>query len=629
MSLSLWTRLFNWKKLRRTPLPSAIAVTMSEGSSTVDKGTDRVVRVTVLRTGARYSGTLTPSTNSLPSGVSASFSPATLSPSDGFTDMTLTADSGAGSITDDAYTVTVSGTGINAVTVNQLVTVPSPVPPQSISIAPDDDTVSIVQGQTADITYTLTRVGAYTADVPLAVTGLPSGVTASYPDGQTYSGSDQTKRVRLTVDIAASTVTNDAFTTTAAGDGGSVSDATDNGTVTVTAYVPPSGATPARGDDFTGYADNAAFLAETGTLASGKKYQVNGIYGANNGACSLDTTVTYNGHPTIKFRWWDGSTTTPRLYANGATIASCWTQRIFKYQPGFSLNLNNGYSGAKAQKTANYTYSGATGRSLGAITNGTNNVPGAVGNSGDIQWESQHDSGGSVADNSIYLNVTLRGVIASGSAMFDDDTWYEEIVHFEAVSTYHSRTRVWLNKVGETRTLLCTINNHDRDYAAPTGIGSQYFFDTFNASSGGAPVGVDQACWLGEWQTYDDATDPDPFGLGYTGGVNCTLDAAIDNANVSLTAGGSSATRTVTFTRGSDLTSRAVETQTGDFWPAGLFVSYSKTSIPSAENTVTLTLTAGAACAPGTYTRNIMFRTTQRSGVGQASAYVAITFTVT
>lgn len=625
MSLSLWTRLNNWRRLRRTAEPPSFTLSAAESASTVDKGTTRVVRISVFYSGVRYPGTLTPSTNSLPSGVTASFSPATLTAADGYTDMSLIVSAGAGSITDDAYTVSLTGSGINGKTLNQTITVPSPTPPTSISIAPDDDTVSVTQGSTVDITYTLTRVGAYTADVTLALTGLPSGVTASYPNGATYTGSDQTKIARLTADIAASTVTDDAFTATASGSG--VTDATDNGTVTVVAYVPPSGATPARGDDFTGYANNAAFLAEVGTLASGKKYSQ--IYGSGNGACSLDTTTLYNGHPTIKFRWWDASTTAPRLYANGAPIASCWTQRIFKYQPGFSLNLNNGYGGAKAQKTANYTYSGATGRSLGAITNGTNNVPGATGNSGDIQWESQHDSGGSVADNSIYLNVTLRGVIASGSALFDDGEWYEEIVHFEAVDTYHSRTRVWLNKVGATRTLLCTINNQDRDYAAPTGIGSQYFFDTFNASSGGAPVGVDQACWLGEWWTYDDATDPDPFGLGYTGGVNCTLASVIDNANVSLTAGGASATRTVTFTRGSDLSTRAVETQTGDFWPAGLFVSYSKTSIPSAENTVTLTLTAGAACAPGTYTRNIMFRTTQRSGVGQASSYVAITFTVT
>lgn len=626
MSLSLWTRLFNWKQIRRSPSPSTITVTTSESSSTVDKGTTRVVRVTVLRTGARYTGTLTPSTNSLPSGVTSSFSPSTLSPSDGFTDMTLTADAGAGSITDDAYTVTISGTGINAKTVNQTITVPDPLPPQSISIAPDDDTVSIQQGQSADITYTLTRAGAYTADVPLAVTGLPSGVTASYPDGQTYQGSEQTKRVRLTVDIAASTVTNDAFTTTAAGDGGSVTDATDSGTVTVTA-APSAGGTPDIFEDWSDYANEAALDADKSTSSgAGKKYVT--VTGVGNGSLSFDASVTFNGHKTLRGRIWPSSTTKPLVEAWHSSAASCWVRRVVRWSPGFSNVINNGYTGGKSHKQTNYALAGVQGRVLGTIANATNNVPGGQTNSGDLAYEVHHKTG---SPSAVYLYAKLRDVYLSASdAMYTTGDWYEEIVHTLRVDAQTTKVRVWFNKVGATRTLLCTLVSADGDYPAGSGVGSLKFFDTFNALDGGAPAtGVDQSFYLGEWEVYDDSGADDPYGLGYTAGDDVSLSAVADNATVAITAGGASVARTITVTRGADLSTRRVFLEKSPVnWPSGLSVSFSAATIANGSTSSTLTFTATGATVAGVYACNVRAVTEARGGYGAASDYVTFNVTV-
>ena len=630
MSLSLWTRLNNWRRLRRTAEPPSFTLSAAESASTVDKGTTRVVRLNVVYAGSRFGGTLTPSTNSLPSGVTASFSPATLTAADGFVDMSLIVDAGAGTITDDAYTVTLSGTGINGKTINQTVTVPDPLPPESISIAPDDDTVSVTQGSTVDITYTLTRVGAYTADVPLSITGLPSGVTASYPNGATYSGNDQTKIVRLTADIAASTVTDDAFTATAAGDGGSVADATDSGTVTVVAYVAPPAATPVTGDDFSSYANTAALSANVGTQASGKLYNDTATKGLSNGAVTLDASVTLDGHATCRFRIWDAGSTAPRLASNTfTTIANSWTRRVVRWSPGFSLNLNNGYTGGKAHKQTNYALAGVQGRVLGSMVNGSGS-PGAVGNGGQMAYESHHRTGGSQDVTAVYLYAVLRSLVTGPDSVFDDGLWYEEITHVERVASGHTRSRIWFHEYGATPALLCTLDNKEGDYAAPAGVNQCTFFDTFNALQIGPPAtGTDQSAWLGLWDVYDEATDPDPFGLGYTGGANVSLDMSIDDDTIALTAGGAGVTQTVTLTRGSDLTSQSVVMEKGDAWPTGLSVSFAQSTVPSGTTTVAATFTASASCAPGTYTRRIAGVTTGKTGVGAASDFIPITFTIT
>src|SRR5262249_50710539 len=49
-----------------------------------------------------------------------------------------------------------------------------------VTVAPDP--VKLAAGKSIDITVKITRMAGYTAKVPLAVLGLPNGVTATTPD---------------------------------------------------------------------------------------------------------------------------------------------------------------------------------------------------------------------------------------------------------------------------------------------------------------------------------------------------------------------------------------------------------------------------------------------------------------
>lgn len=620
MSLPLWTRLFNWKQIRRSPSPSTITVATNESSSTVDKGTTRVVRVTVLRTGARYTGTLTPSTDSLPSGVTSSFSPSTLSPSDGFTDMTLTADAGAGSITDDAYTVTISGTGINAKTVNQTITVPDPLPPQSISIAPDNDIVSVTQGTAVDVAYTLTRVGAYAADVTLAITGLPTGVTVSYPNGATYSGSDQVKVARLSADISAPTVTTDAYTATAAGAG--VTDATDNGTVTVTAASTPSTPTPLYYDGFDTYANSAALYADVGTLAAGKRY--NAIAGTGIGATSLDTSVTYKGNPTVRGRFWSSSGTTPGITANGTRLTTMWWRWSQRWDPGFSLDFKNGYTGGKAHKMSNASFNGLYGRVLHAWTNGVG-TPGATsGNDGDFQLEGMSKTGANT-----FVSPTIIRATTDGYNMFHDGEWYEVITYFNITGANSYELHSWMQRDGLTPVRRCSIRIEDLDQGVTTGLTPFRIMDTFNnLAAGPPPSGVDQSTYIGDWQIWNGTVDADPLGIGTTIGTDVDFTAVLSDNTVDV-ARGSSTPVTMTFSRSSGLATKNMTVNQPTNMPSGVSISYTATTITPAITSITVTVSATAGATPGAYTRNINVVHGGVGGQGARARSIPITITVT
>jgi hypothetical protein len=115
---------------------------------------------------------------------------------------------------------------------NRIIEPPPDPPPGSITLDVAPTSGSVTQGSTTDYTATLARTN-YTDTVTLVTTGLPTGVTASYPNGDTFTGAQTTRTLRLTAAGNAPVVTNDSFTVTASGSG--VTDATDTATITVVA----------------------------------------------------------------------------------------------------------------------------------------------------------------------------------------------------------------------------------------------------------------------------------------------------------------------------------------------------------------------------------------------------------
>jgi hypothetical protein len=108
---------------------------------------------------------------------------------------------------------------------------PPPDDPDTIAISTTFLSCLLVQGGTVTRPITLVRGGGYTADVALAVAGLPTGVTGSFSDA-TLTGGELTSTLTLTATGVAPVVISDPFTVTASGAG--VTSSVLSMTVTVT-----------------------------------------------------------------------------------------------------------------------------------------------------------------------------------------------------------------------------------------------------------------------------------------------------------------------------------------------------------------------------------------------------------
>jgi Alginate lyase len=112
----------------------------------------------------------------LPTGVTYSFSPATVVGA-GTSTLTITA---GGTARSGTYALTITGTAGSATYANPLTLLVN-APNASFTIAPASSVVAIVGGDTANIPITMTPVNDYVGAVNLSVTsGLPTGATATF-----------------------------------------------------------------------------------------------------------------------------------------------------------------------------------------------------------------------------------------------------------------------------------------------------------------------------------------------------------------------------------------------------------------------------------------------------------------
>jgi hypothetical protein len=130
-----------------------------------------------------FTGPVTLGATGLPSGATASFSPASITTS-GSSTMTVTTTSGAST---GSSTVTIQGTA-GSLTNSASVTLIVSGPDFSISATPSS--FSVVPGASATYTVTVGALYGFTGQVSLTATGLPAGASASFsPSSITPSGS--------------------------------------------------------------------------------------------------------------------------------------------------------------------------------------------------------------------------------------------------------------------------------------------------------------------------------------------------------------------------------------------------------------------------------------------------------
>lgn len=228
----------------------------------------------------------------------------------------------------------------------RLLVAPPPATP-AFSIAVSNSAPSVVQGGTVDYTATLTRVGGHTADVVLSITGLPADVSASFPDGDTFSGGTTTRTVRLTAAGGATLVNNDAFVLTATSS--EAGPDTENQTVSVVAAGSfaanlPSGMTLIADSSFESFTSTTASSSDADGIEV-----INWASNITEDAASFGVRSSDNsgGHGSKSIRAWfpgdhAGEGVGPlTLMVSGINAVEHYMACRMRYSPGYVFHTNS------------------------------------------------------------------------------------------------------------------------------------------------------------------------------------------------------------------------------------------------------------------------------------------------
>jgi uncharacterized membrane protein len=308
-----------------------------------------------------FSGSVNLAASNLPSGVTASFSP---DPTSGSSTLTLTASSTA---TPGQYNITITGTSGN-LTASTVLSVAVAVPSFTMTAY----NTSVGQGGSGTTSVYVGGQNGFNGSVTLAVTGLPSGVTASFsPNPTTYSST-----ITLT---ASSSVPLGQYTVTVTGASGSLSAST---TFTLSVLAP----------SFT----LSAGSVSAGQGSSGTSYVY--VYGQNGFAGSVHLAVTglpsgvtasFSPNPvstssssslltlTVSSTAALGTTTLTVTGTSGSLTAST-TLTLTVYAPSFTLSDYSSVSIGQGSSATSYVYVNPQNGFTGSVSLSVTGLPSGV-----------------------------------------------------------------------------------------------------------------------------------------------------------------------------------------------------------------------------------------------------------
>ncbi|MGA2888610.1 MAG: cellulose binding domain-containing protein, partial [Terracidiphilus sp.] len=297
-----------------TLAPSASSVSVTQGSSATDT-------ITVTDEDG-FTGSVTFTATGLPSGVTASFSPASSASS---SVLTLTASSSA---TTGSATVTITGTSGSTTATTTIALTVNAKAAAGFTLAPSASSLSVTQGSSATDTITVTDSGGFTGSVTFTATGLPSGVTASFSPTASTSSSVLTLTASSSATIGSAAVTIK----------GTLGSTTASTTITVSVSSSGTGTGTKCTIDYTISPQNSsAFGAAIGIL--------------NTGSTAISSwTLTWT-------------------FANGQTVASLWNG--VETQSGANVTVTNESYNGSIPAGGSYTGMGFNGTWNGS----TNAIP--------------------------------------------------------------------------------------------------------------------------------------------------------------------------------------------------------------------------------------------------------------
>ena len=175
----------------------SFAVTATSASLSVTQGHTAVTQVSVLSQNG-FNSAVTLSTGSLPSGVTASFSPTTVTPagnSSATSMLTLTAASSAALASTSTTIIATSGAAVANEPISVTVT---PPPPATFSLSAAPSFVTLTGGS-ATVSVTVASQNGFASSVNMNVSGLPTGVTATVAPGTVQLTAGNTAVVTVTL----------------------------------------------------------------------------------------------------------------------------------------------------------------------------------------------------------------------------------------------------------------------------------------------------------------------------------------------------------------------------------------------------------------------------------------------
>ena len=294
-----------------------IATTTTPGFSiaasgtTVEQGTSATDSVTVSAING-FSGTVALSVSGLPSGVTASFSPASVTGSAGST-LTFTASNTA---TVGEATVTITGTSGSTTETATLTLTVTAEPNFTISISPTS--LSVPPNTNPTATITVTFVGGLTGSVSLSATGLPSGVSANFaPSSLNSSGTATVNFFSQTSTPAGTTNISIVGTDGSVTHSATLALTTGSGTAGFTLAASPTSVALTQGStatDTISVTDTGGFTGAVTLSASGLPSGVTAAFGTNptTGSSVVTFTATSSATPgayTVTINGASGSTT--------------------------------------------------------------------------------------------------------------------------------------------------------------------------------------------------------------------------------------------------------------------------------------------------------------------------------
>ncbi len=218
--------------LAPTSQTPAFTIASSPTSVSVVVGNSGTSTITTAVSGG-FDSAIALSATGQPTGVTVSFSPASIAaPGSGTSTATLAV---ASSTATGTYTITVTGTGgglTHTATITLTVT-SAPVPAFTLAASPTS--VSVVQGSSGGSTITTAVSGGFNSAIALSASGQPTGVTATFSPTSIAAPGSGTSSLTLAV---ASTTATGTYTITVTGTGGGI---THTATVTLTVTAASAG----------------------------------------------------------------------------------------------------------------------------------------------------------------------------------------------------------------------------------------------------------------------------------------------------------------------------------------------------------------------------------------------------